>query len=197
MLFIGGTLLDDATSAIIPFYDKEYYGMVIVFFLFILLASFTILNMLIGVLCEVVSKTAEEESEKAKIAEVEEKIGDVYKEIDKDGSGMISREEFDLLQENEVVKDALRDLGIEPKHVFALADSLFNVDDDEELEAEEELVRVASKIACEANPDDFSPRPEPRRLSQRMSKEDVRAIQALDVENVGGGVDDEEEKAKL
>merc|ERR1719207_190541 len=55
---------------------------------------------------------------------------------------MISRGEFDMLKENETVKSALRELGIEPKHVFALGDSLFGVDDDEELETEEALLRV-------------------------------------------------------
>jgi len=167
-LFILGTLTDDCTAgAGIPFWTDETlmaYFLVPFFLLFVFLANMTVLNMLIGVLCEVVTQTANEETEKAKIAEVEEKISDVYKEIDADGSGMISRGEFDMLKENETVKSALRELGIEPKHVFALGDSLFGVDDDEELETEEALLRVYELHQEEAGVDEMD-------IERRPSKE--------------------------
>jgi len=59
--------------------------------LFIVIGSFMILNMLIGVLCEVVGETNAQETEKlTKI-----KVNEVFNEIDKDGGGTIDRQEWD------------------------------------------------------------------------------------------------------
>ena len=58
-LFLSGTLLDNITAVsleIIQKPDGTYHNLTMMFFLllYILISSFTILNMLIGVLCEVV-----------------------------------------------------------------------------------------------------------------------------------------------
>merc|ERR1719456_888518 len=72
-LFASGTLLDNLTQVCWPIvYDAPL--MLMVFLVYILLASFTVLNMLIGVLCEVVSATAQGEKETQAIREVQNQL---------------------------------------------------------------------------------------------------------------------------
>merc|ERR1719201_1805455 len=52
-LFIMGTILDDVTVATNAIRETKNWFMLGLFFVFILISSFTILNMLIGILCEV------------------------------------------------------------------------------------------------------------------------------------------------
>lgn len=61
--------------------------------IYIIIGAFTILNMLIGVLCEVVANTTSEEKEKIMRA----KVNEAFSAMDEDGSGTISRKEFELL----------------------------------------------------------------------------------------------------
>merc|ERR1719440_2096500 len=64
-LFFAGTLLDNLIDIMeeLKLSDEAGPVWIIVFWLFILLSSFTVLNMLIGVLCEVVTETTEHEAE--------------------------------------------------------------------------------------------------------------------------------------
>eukprot|EP00971_Amphidinium_carterae_P054125 1065787-Amphidinium_carterae.1 len=62
-----------------------------IYFFYILLAALTVMNMLIGVLCEVVSATAATEKEEMLVTYVNEKLRSVVKLIDQDGSMSISK----------------------------------------------------------------------------------------------------------
>ncbi|KAK3247229.1 hypothetical protein CYMTET_43270 [Cymbomonas tetramitiformis] len=64
-------------------------GWILIFF--IIVGAFTILNMLIGVLCEVVANTCREEREKILRA----KVSSAFLGMDDDGNGVISRVEFE------------------------------------------------------------------------------------------------------
>jgi len=136
-LILAGTLLDDITTPTRMLYDMDTlqgYLLVLAILVYILLSNFTMLNMLIGVLCEVVSCTKQGEEERAVLELVREKIEAVMDKVDKDGSGMISRKEFDTMLEGpdaEIVLAALEEIDVESKHLLALSDSLFELDDDE------------------------------------------------------------------
>ena len=100
-----------------PRYDPEAMGediwhehplMLCVFLAYFFLANFTVLNMLIGILCDVISDTQASEKMKAKVREVEEKISLVYDSIDVDGSGKISAHEFDMIKNLDEVRLPLR-----------------------------------------------------------------------------------------
>merc|ERR1719171_872505 len=54
-LILAGTLLDDITTPTRMLIDYDLQGLVLCTFVYILASNFTMLNMLIGVLCEVVS----------------------------------------------------------------------------------------------------------------------------------------------
>jgi hypothetical protein len=124
-LFMGGTLCDDITSRMGELLDETGILGISLFALYVLISAFTVLNMLIGVLCEVVTATADEEGRKAKVAKVQEMIGPVFDEIDQDGTMTVSRKEFEQLSENDTVREAFAEVGIEVDHVVALADTLF------------------------------------------------------------------------
>jgi hypothetical protein len=98
---------------------------ILVFWFFILLSSFTVLNMLIGVLCEVVTETSNHEAENAMVELVREEITAVFEQIDTSGDGTVSKDEFNLMKDKVEVREALEKVGVEPKHFFALSDVLF------------------------------------------------------------------------
>jgi uncharacterized coiled-coil protein SlyX len=123
-LFLAGTLLDNVTAVLMNFRDT-HTGMLFAFLIYVLMSSFTILNMLIGVLCEVVSAVAAEEGEKAMVLDTQGKLRQVYLMGDEDGSGTISHDEFEKMSDHRSVLDALGTIGVEPKHFSALASVLF------------------------------------------------------------------------
>jgi len=150
-LFVNGTLLDDLTSVLGEIAEYGGHAYAWVFIVYILLAAFTVLNMLIGVLCEVVTKTAAEEQEAMMIREVQVQLKEVFDEIDEDKSGLISQEEFSVMSKNEIALGALTGLGIEPKHLIALKDTLFALDDGEQPES------ASSTKKKECDPEPASP----------------------------------------
>merc|ERR550514_972986 len=129
-LFVGGTLLDDffgVSRDLMDGFPMLLWAMMI----FVLLSAFTVLNMLIGVLCEVVSETAAGEKMKAVDAEVGSKLAKVFSEIDVDGSGQISETEFKLMQGNEEVLEAFDSMGIDPRHLTSMSAELFEMSDED------------------------------------------------------------------
>merc|ERR1719440_503230 len=93
-LFIYGTVLDDVTACTDTIRGTENNFMLSLFLVFILISSFTILNMLIGILCEVVSATAESEKLKAKENSCKEAITQLFDRLDQDANGSITEKEF-------------------------------------------------------------------------------------------------------
>merc|ERR1719311_1672515 len=108
-LLVNGTFLDDVAKTANHLL-KESPLMTLVFILFILLSSFTVLNLLIGMLCEVVSVVSVIEKEKATVSWVKSKLMYVLEEIDEDGSGMISKDEFEKLIQVPSAVEAMQEL---------------------------------------------------------------------------------------
>eukprot|EP00747_Dinoflagellata_sp_TGD_P015993 gnl/TRDRNA2_/TRDRNA2_124774_c1_seq1.p1 gnl/TRDRNA2_/TRDRNA2_124774_c1~~gnl/TRDRNA2_/TRDRNA2_124774_c1_seq1.p1 ORF type:complete len:456 (+),score=93.72 gnl/TRDRNA2_/TRDRNA2_124774_c1_seq1:73-1368(+) len=108
--------------------ESLIYGLLII--VFILLAAFTVLNMLIGVICEIVSSTTEEEREKI----LREKVEYLFESMDVDGSGSVSRTEF--MNMNSAKQ--LEKLGID-RQLLQHAFDIIDCDEDGALEMEEFL----------------------------------------------------------
>merc|ERR1719310_1250327 len=100
-----------------------------VFIIFVMLAAYTVLNMLVGLLCEVVDAVAAAEKEKAVVGLVKSRLMHVLEQLDEDGNGTISRNEFNMLLEIPEAKTALEDLGVDVHNLFSLADHLFEADE--------------------------------------------------------------------
>jgi len=91
-----GTLLDNI-SGLVDDLRQDSVIMTIAFLAFIVLSAFTVLNMLIGILCEVTRVTAEYEKHKLKMHTVRDVLTKQFEAIDMDHSGNISEIEYDLL----------------------------------------------------------------------------------------------------
>jgi voltage-gated sodium channel len=122
------------------------YIFLFVFFSFVFLSMFTLMNMLIGVLCEVVTAVSEQSQEETKIDFVRERLLTVLNEIDEDANGMISRVEFNQLCADERSQQAFLDLDVDIENFESMTGFLFDADEpgepDKELPFADMLKRV-------------------------------------------------------
>eukprot|EP00747_Dinoflagellata_sp_TGD_P073491 gnl/TRDRNA2_/TRDRNA2_157920_c2_seq1.p1 gnl/TRDRNA2_/TRDRNA2_157920_c2~~gnl/TRDRNA2_/TRDRNA2_157920_c2_seq1.p1 ORF type:complete len:308 (+),score=90.25 gnl/TRDRNA2_/TRDRNA2_157920_c2_seq1:93-926(+) len=94
---------------------------------FIGLAALTLMNMLIGVLCEVITAMAAEEKEQLLTVAALEQIHDIVKKLDLDDDRKISYDEFRQLLQMPSVLKALSDVGVDPIGLVDLAEHIFVV----------------------------------------------------------------------
>eukprot|EP00746_Dinoflagellata_sp_MGD_P014485 gnl/MRDRNA2_/MRDRNA2_131770_c0_seq1.p1 gnl/MRDRNA2_/MRDRNA2_131770_c0~~gnl/MRDRNA2_/MRDRNA2_131770_c0_seq1.p1 ORF type:complete len:367 (+),score=78.05 gnl/MRDRNA2_/MRDRNA2_131770_c0_seq1:3-1103(+) len=132
-LALNGTFLDELMWMCELLRDEGDPVMLMIFFIFVLISALTILNMLIGVLCQVVSSVAEAEKEKAVISYVKSQLIDVLMELDTDGSGSISRKEFERFLEIPASSSALEQLGVDGTNLLLLADVIFDVESNDKV----------------------------------------------------------------
>lgn len=134
-LVIFGIFLDNVGMLTSAIEDEWVLGFLI--FSFILLGALTVMNMLVGVLCEVVSAVAATEQEEMLVTYVNEKISRVMLLLDADGGGSISKKEFMQILENVEAVRCLNDVGVDVFALCDLADYIFeddNCENDEEVE---------------------------------------------------------------
>eukprot|EP00405_Crypthecodinium_cohnii_P050441 CAMPEP_0206609454 /NCGR_PEP_ID=MMETSP0325_2-20121206/53800_1 /ASSEMBLY_ACC=CAM_ASM_000347 /TAXON_ID=2866 /ORGANISM="Crypthecodinium cohnii, Strain Seligo" /LENGTH=292 /DNA_ID=CAMNT_0054127751 /DNA_START=229 /DNA_END=1104 /DNA_ORIENTATION=+ len=124
-LLVMGTILDDVTACTDAIRASGSVSMLTCFLLYILLNSFTMMNMLVGILVEVVGNTAEAEKKAAVETNVRESVRTVFEQMDADGSGRISRAEFLSMKSDRKVMKALDHLDIHEKHFDHYVDLLF------------------------------------------------------------------------
>jgi len=96
-----------------------------IFLVYVLIASLTIMNMLIGILCDVVSTVSADEAEDAFVHEVEHLVTRLMAELDEDGSGTLSREEFDGIIMNQDMMHVLRGFGVDVVGIVDFGSFLF------------------------------------------------------------------------
>jgi hypothetical protein len=124
-LFIMGTVLDDVTVATTAIRLQKNIWMLAAFIIFILISSFMMLNMLIGVLVEVVGATKEGEDAASVETNVREAIAQIFDSMDKDSNKEISRGEFLNMRKDPKVMAALSDLDIRSSHFHLYAELFF------------------------------------------------------------------------
>jgi len=112
-LLVMGAVLDDVTAcsdAIRKSPSPMWLGF---FLLYIVFASFTLLNMLTGILCEVVNATSEGEKVKGLRLKLKEAIDSIVESLDHDMDGCITKDEFKKLRRTKRIQDALSELDID------------------------------------------------------------------------------------
>lgn len=90
-----------------------HWAFYLLYLLFLLLAVLTLMNMLIGILCTVVANAAEMSKETTFLKEVETHTSRLAKALDSDGSGTISKDEFEILIKDPVMTTSFSDLGVD------------------------------------------------------------------------------------
>ena len=98
-------------------YESEdgtvFYVFLIVFAIYVFLSMFTVLNMLIGVLCEVVSALSARSKEETLIDNVRETLLHLLMEFDTDGNQTIGKDEFQQFCDAPIAQKALTDLDVD------------------------------------------------------------------------------------
>lgn len=123
-LWYHGVILDDVADVL---YVLEKDSLMVIFFIvFILLSNWTVLNMLVGILCDVVSTVKKNEDECKETKEIHEALYGILECYDGDGDQTISKEEFDLLMLNPEVDDILAKFGTDKEGLKILTDITFS-----------------------------------------------------------------------
>jgi len=127
-LWLQGALLDDAADVAYRL-EEESPVCLALFLTWVAIAALTIMNMLIGVLCEVVSGVAAIEKEVMNISLVRETLQDVMNLMDENKDRKIGKSEFLGLVEYPEAMRALQGVGIDVIGFVDSADLIFNEDD--------------------------------------------------------------------
>lgn len=122
-LLLDGVLPDNA-QIVNDLADEEWYYWPIIMF-FLLLAALTVMNMLVGVLVEVVGTVAEAEKESMAVTEMRDQLEKVMKELDGDNTGCISKSEFGKILLNRNAAKLLQEIGVDVVGLVDLADFIF------------------------------------------------------------------------
>lgn len=128
-LTLSGVFLDNLQDALDSLMEHEQFFSVFVFFLFILLASITVMNMLIGILCEVVSAVKAEQEETLAVDLMKSTVLVMLKHLDADMQGDISREEMQMVLEDRDALEVLTTLQVNPFHLTDLMEMYFQEGD--------------------------------------------------------------------
>jgi hypothetical protein len=127
-LIIYGTFCD-ALSDFIGAIKEDSAACLIASWLYIALASLTVMNMLIGVLCEVITAVAEEEKESMIVDKVWAKFMGIVKKLDQNGDGKLSWDEFIRIINFDEAIAALESVNVDPETLIDAAEDFFFEDD--------------------------------------------------------------------
>jgi hypothetical protein len=122
-LYTHGVLGDNLSfcfQAILGFEGDKLFGfmppnyfLMWLFFVFFFISSMTLLNMLLGVLCEVITQTAATEKDSARVRDLSFCIEDAFTIIDTNEDGRVCEAEWAEIKNNQKVRHQLTCLGVE------------------------------------------------------------------------------------
>jgi len=124
-LLVDGSFLDEIGSVSRILLENGHYGTTLVVMIFVLGSALIVMNMLIGVLCEVVSAVAANEKEENAIKLVKTKLLGLLTRIDKDASGMLSRDEIGQVMEDEQALMVLSSLQVNVTFLLEQLDLMY------------------------------------------------------------------------
>lgn len=145
-LLIMGTILDDLTACTNAIRQSEKTHMLMVFWVCVILSALTLFNMMVGILCEVISATSAAEERKTEDKKLNDLIMGFFTTMDKDGSGAVSVEEFLMMRKDPSIMDSLSKLNIESKHFDFYAELLFQPKNDGDPPPEVTYIDVVDMI---------------------------------------------------
>lgn len=125
-LLVDGLLPDNADM--VRSLRKENWYLGPLFLIFIFLSAFTILNMLVGFMCDVVSNASDSEKEKSNIESMTERLQAILKDIDTNYDGQVSRNEVRGILGNEEALRTFHRVGVDVTALVDEADVMFDDD---------------------------------------------------------------------
>eukprot|EP00928_Gymnodinium_smaydae_P037278 TRINITY_DN25907_c0_g1_i1.p1 TRINITY_DN25907_c0_g1~~TRINITY_DN25907_c0_g1_i1.p1 ORF type:complete len:618 (-),score=99.35 TRINITY_DN25907_c0_g1_i1:62-1780(-) len=127
-LLIYGTLVDSVGPFLTEILDLDKpnsYVALTALLLFVLLSAMTVLNMLIGVLCEVVTEVAQDERDEAAIILVKDEILGMLKSFDADNSGTITQSEMLNVMADPQAAAVLETLDVDVRYLLELQEMIY------------------------------------------------------------------------
>lgn len=129
------------------------YFLLWAFILFMIISAFCLLNMLIGVLCEVIQDSAEKENESMQIQELKTNMAQAFNLIDTSKDGLITPSEWKKMKMEKTVRASMASLGVEEQHMEERLDqmqeSLFgSLEDPDEMEEVDKIQRIQSSSSA-------------------------------------------------
>mmetsp|Transcript_97530 Transcript_97530/g.271345 ORF Transcript_97530/g.271345 Transcript_97530/m.271345 type:complete len:626 (-) Transcript_97530:33-1910(-) len=122
-LLLQGTFLD-AVSEIMHEISVSWI-LTFLFMLFVFLSNFTLLNMLVGILCEVVCGVSQREKDRAAWAYLRGNLLEILEVHDKNDDRHIRKDDFELLMQNPEVQLILMNFGVDTGDLISLQGILF------------------------------------------------------------------------
>jgi voltage-gated sodium channel len=124
-LFNMAVILDDITACTNTIRTSGQIHLLFAFIVCVLISSFTLFNMLLGILCEVVEATQNYEQEKADASKLHDTMTQFFKAMDVDGNGEISKSEFLQMHHDKEVMGVLASMDINTAEFDKYAEILF------------------------------------------------------------------------
>mmetsp|Transcript_92042 Transcript_92042/g.269301 ORF Transcript_92042/g.269301 Transcript_92042/m.269301 type:complete len:609 (-) Transcript_92042:45-1871(-) len=125
-LLLHGTFLD-AVADEVPVIKDQSVFLTILFMVFIFLSSFLLLNMLIGILCEVVTSVSRREREHAAVEYLKNNLLEILEVHDKNDDRHIRKDEFELLMRNPEMHMILTNFGVDAEDLISQKEVLFDM----------------------------------------------------------------------
>lgn len=150
-LMSHGTFLDSVAQVLSDIRKKGNTFLTTAFLIYIMLSHFTVLNMLIGIICDVMNTVQLEESHRKDLAELKHELGDLLECYDKNRDGTICRAEFMLLMDNPEAIQMLDRFGTNRDGLMILLDVLYENSEYEHGISFEELLNVIIRLKDSRN----------------------------------------------
>lgn len=125
MTLMGNGALGDSIGTVMRGIQTNVPAL-IAFISFVIFSALTILNMLVGVMCEVVAEVAKSEKEAHAVWQLKSTLLVMLKRIDADGNGNISKMELVALLEDECALEVMEDLKINAGHFIDMLDMYYH-----------------------------------------------------------------------
>eukprot|EP00930_Biecheleria_cincta_P004185 TRINITY_DN105082_c0_g1_i1.p1 TRINITY_DN105082_c0_g1~~TRINITY_DN105082_c0_g1_i1.p1 ORF type:complete len:586 (+),score=68.83 TRINITY_DN105082_c0_g1_i1:49-1758(+) len=126
-LLLQGTLLDDISTPLNDLSEQREWTLIVTFLAYVFLSSFTLLNMLLGMLCDVISNVTTAEKHALAESELEESILAILECYDTDeAKGFICQTAFTTLTQNPEFIRALKKFNVQVDDVCELEEVIFD-----------------------------------------------------------------------
>jgi hypothetical protein len=139
----------DQSSLIYEMLDIHFFYFVLVM-VYIILANLTLMNMLLGIVCQVVTRVAEAQSDASSIVEMRSKLKSTMEQMGLDQNACLGMDEFRKLFEEPAMVHALSEIGIDVIALVECAELLFD-NEDTEITYQEfvlDLVKFRGTLPC-------------------------------------------------
>jgi chaperonin cofactor prefoldin len=145
-LIIFGSFFDDLTMCMDSLRGPGDYVYVLIFLTYMVLSGFIVMNMVIGILAEVITATGCDEKMSQKNDILGAAIRSIKAEMDTDNSGCISRHEFEQMKDHESVIKALEMLEIDEDTFNNIGNVMFHKDKPEDEDKHVQLPDLVETI---------------------------------------------------